>query len=142
MLRHIAYVSVSRSPLEAKTLSDILEVSVRNNERDGISGVLMYHNDLFFQVLEGESQAVEECYGRICGDPRHFGVSDAIDETVEVRSFADWVMGYVGPDEIGEYTGGSMQCLSGLKAPDFTAAEKRGHALDLAQAMFKRFSER
>lgn len=142
MLRHIAYVSRSCSPLDAKFLSDILEVSVRNNERDGISGVLMYHDKLFFQVLEGEGRLVQQCYERICRDPRHSGISLALDETVEARSFPDWLMGYVGPDEISTNTSGAMLSLAGLKAPELSDADKRGHALALAQIMFKNFSKR
>lgn len=142
MLRHIAYVSLSCSPLDAKVLSDILEVSVRNNERDGISGVLMYHDRLFFQILEGEGRLVEQCYERICGDPRHSEISISMNETVEVRSFPDWLMGYVGPDKIGENTGGAMLSLAGLNAPELSGADKRGNALELAQIMFEQFSKR
>ncbi|MEX1663793.1 BLUF domain-containing protein [Thioclava sp. 15-R06ZXC-3] len=142
MLRHIAYVSLSRFPLETQVLSDILEVSVRNNERDGITGVLMYHDDLFFQVLEGESGVVEQCYARICRDPRHSNISETLDETVGCRSFSDWLMGYVGPDEIGEYNDGAILSLTGLKAPELSAADKRGYALELARMVFKGFAER
>ncbi len=142
MFRHIAYVSHSRSPLEPKALSDILEVSRRNNERDGITGILMYHDQLFFQVLEGESRAVEQCYARICMDWRHSNISESLDETVEVRSFSDWFMGYVGPDEIGEHTGGAMFSLGSLNAPEFTSGEQRGHALELARAIFNSFTRR
>ncbi len=142
MFRHIAYVSLSRFPLDSKGLSDILEVSVKNNERDGISGVLMYHKNLFFQVLEGESRVVEQCYARICSDTRHSSISETLDELVEDRSFSDWLMGYVGPDEIGEHTGGAMLSLAGLKTPELDVADKRGHALELARLIFKDFTER
>ncbi len=142
MFRHIAYVSHSIVPPEANILSDILEVSRRNNERDGISGVLMYHDELFFQVLEGEDRVVEQCYERICSDPRHSGISETLNETVEVRSFTDWLMGYVGPDEIGEHTNGALLSLADLKAPEMPDADRRGYALQLARMMFKQFSER
>ncbi len=141
MFRHIAYVSLSRAPLEPKVLSDILKVSARNNERDGITGVLMYHNELFFQVLEGEDRAVGQCYNRISIDPRHSSIVKNLDETVEVRSFSDWLMGYVGPDEIGEHTGGAMLSLADLRAPDFSEVDKCGIALGLAHQVFKGFNE-
>lgn len=142
MLRHIAYVSLSRPPLQPNVLSDILDVSARNNQRDGITGVLMYHDDLFFQVLEGEYRAVEKCYNRISIDPRHYAIVENLDEAVQVRSFSNWLMGYVGPDEIGEHTGGAMLSLADLKAPDFLESEKRGIALELAKQVFKGFTER
>lgn len=142
MLRHIAYVSSARSRLTSEVLSDILDVSVRNNRRDGITGVLMYHNELFFQILEGESQVVEQCYRRICDDSRHTGISETMDETVSVRSFPDWLMGYVGPDKIDEHTDGAMLSLAGLREPELSPDSKRGHALELAKAMYQFFSKR
>ena len=142
MSHHIAYVSLSCFPLDAKLLSDILEVSVRNNERDGISGVLMYHDNLFFQILEGEEWLVQQCYDRICGDPRHSAISLILDGAIEARSFPGWLMGYVGPDEIGEHTNETMLSLAGLAAPELSGASKRGDALKLAQIMFEQFSNR
>jgi hypothetical protein len=142
LFRHIAYVSISCSPLDAKFLADILEVSVRNNERDAIGGVLMYHDQIFFQIIEGDGRLVEQCYERICRDPRHSGISLSSDEAAEARSFPDWLMGYVGPDEISEHTGGAMLSLAGLNAPEISDGDKYGHALELARIMFKDFSKR
>jgi hypothetical protein len=39
-----------------------LEVSQRNNDRDVITGILLYNDRTFFQVLEGKQSAVEDCY--------------------------------------------------------------------------------
>jgi len=142
LFRHIAYVSTSCFPLDAKFLADILEVSVRNNERDAIGGVLMYHDQIFFQIIEGDGRLVEQCYERICRDPRHSGISLSLDEAAEARSFPDWLMGYVGPDEISEHTGGAMLSLAGLNAPEISDGDKYGHALELARIMFKDFSKR
>ncbi len=142
MFRHIAYVSLATSPLTPEVLSDILEVSARNNERDGITGVLMHHDDLFFQVLEGESSAVEQCFARVSRDPRHSSISMALDETVEVRSFPGWLMGYLGPDEIGKYSDGALSSLADLNASATSSEDRRGHALNLARQVFKGFSER
>lgn len=142
MFHHIAYVSLSRTPLERALLSEILEVSVRNNRRDRITGVLMYHDDLFFQVLEGARPAVEQCYARICNDTRHSKISKCLEESVQVRSFAEWHMGYVGPDEIGAHTKGALSSLQDLRSAELAEPRKRGFALDLARHVFKGFQER
>jgi hypothetical protein len=72
MLYQLAYTSFSRLPVQEATLSDILGVSRRNNSRDEITGILMYADRTFFQVLEGEQSAVEDCYYKqILNDPRH-----------------------------------------------------------------------
>ncbi|WP_092891658.1 BLUF domain-containing protein [Roseicitreum antarcticum] len=70
----LAYVSSSRTRLYEALLNDILTVSEKNNTRDGISGILMYHDQLFFQVLEGERTCVKNCYDRILLDPRHSAI--------------------------------------------------------------------
>ena len=101
MLHHIGYVSRSVEPLDEVVLAEILDVSVRNNARDDITGVLMYHDELFFQILEGEKSRVENCYARIVHDLRHNSVFLSLDHTIEARTFADWRMGYAGSDEIG-----------------------------------------
>ena len=53
MLFQLAYVSLSRLRLDETTLSDILEASQRNNARDEITGILMYHDDIFFSGAGG-----------------------------------------------------------------------------------------
>ncbi len=137
MLFQLAYVSSSRLPLDETTLSDILETSVRNNARDKITGILMYSDEIFFQVLEGDQAAVENCYfQRICHDRRHKNLSLMWTDQDESRTFSEWAMGYVGPDEVGRYTKNSFQSLSHLKSEEPLAPKTNGAALVLARAMF------
>ena len=75
-------------------IGKILESSVRRNEANGITGMLLYANGNFMQVLEGEQQAVEDTYARICADPRHYDIIDLIKAPIAQRQFAQWSMGY------------------------------------------------
>ncbi len=104
LLHNIAYVSHSIWPLGPTLLSDILEVSQRNNARDEITGILKYHDQQFFQILEGEQSVVQLCFERIVRDPRHINVSQILDDSIMSRTFGNWTMSYAGPDEIGPYT--------------------------------------
>jgi len=143
LLYQLAYVSLSRLQLDETMLSDILEVSQRNNARDDITGVLMYHDKLFFQVLEGDQSAVEDCYHkRIYHDPRHSGLSLVWCDEVECRAFSDWEMGYVGPGEIGRYTKNTFKSLSDLRRDEAMPANTNEIALELARAMFSDFKRR
>jgi hypothetical protein len=143
MLFQLAYVSLSRLRLDETTLSDILEASQRNNARDEITGILMYHDDIFFQVLEGDRSAVEKCYNeRISRDPRHKSLSLVWTDVIESRTFSDWAMGYAGPDEIGRYTKNSFQSLSYLTSDEAVAANTNAPALELARLMFSDFKRR
>lgn len=49
MVYQMAYVSVTDTQLGDDDLSEILSASIQNNERDGITGLLMYHDQLFFR---------------------------------------------------------------------------------------------
>ena len=69
-------------------------ISRRNNIRDGITGMLLFEDGTFLQVLEGEEEAVDRTYTRIAGDPRHKKILLIARFELEQRSFNDWEMGY------------------------------------------------
>lgn len=72
-MRQLIYVSSTKRDVPDATLNEILSVSRRNNEPAGITGMLMYLEGGFLQVLEGERAQVESTYQRICADKRHWG---------------------------------------------------------------------
>ena len=133
----LAYTSFSRLPLQETTLSDILEVSRRNNNRDEITGILKYEDRIFFQVLEGEQSAVKDCYyKRIFNDPRHCGLSLIWHGLAKRREFSDWAMGYVGPHEIGRYTKDTFKSLDDLNSNGTIPGITKDLALELAQSVY------
>ena len=134
MLHHIAYVSRARTNLGSGLLSDILGVSEINNTRDGITGILMYHDLMFFQILEGQQENVIRCSARILDDERHTSVFTMLDHTVESRVFSKWAMAYCGPDRISEHTNNEIRVLADLQS-DRLAAET--WALKLATLVFQ-----
>lgn len=67
-------------------LRKILGAACANNERDQLTGFLLFDRDWFIQVLEGETHRVRATFNRIQRDPRHSDVS-LISER-EVRSGA------------------------------------------------------
>ncbi len=75
-------------------IAAILSSSVRHNLENGITGMLLYSQGNFLQVLEGERDKVEETYARICQDKRHHNTVMLTEEEVSERQFADWTMGY------------------------------------------------
>lgn len=56
--------------------------------------MLLYGNEQFLQVLEGEEATVRTLYTHICRDPRHRDVTTYNDKPVARRSFADWRMAF------------------------------------------------
>ena len=66
----------------------------RNNAARGITGMLLYANGSFFQVLEGPEATLEQLFAKIAADPRHQRVTRIIQESIPQRAFADWAMGF------------------------------------------------
>jgi len=73
----------------------ILEVSRVNNERDGITGVLLFCNNNVVQCLEGSREAVNKTYARIVKDKRHQNPLLVDYRVISTRLFTKWSMGYV-----------------------------------------------
>lgn len=88
------YVSAARHPFTPAELDALLEQSRANNRRDGVSGMLLYRDGDFLQVLEGPEEAVRRTYERIARDPRHVGVIVLDESEITQRSFGDWSMGF------------------------------------------------
>jgi hypothetical protein len=93
MLRLI-YVSSAVSPFTDEELKQLLDVSRRNNTNAGITGMLLYLEGNFIQVLEGEEAAVRETHGRIARDLRHTGLITLLQDKISDREFPDWSMGF------------------------------------------------
>jgi len=69
-LGRIVYVSAETEPFTHEAIRKLLLKARHNNAEKGITGMLLYHQGSFLQLLEGEQSAVDE------------------------RTFADWSMGY------------------------------------------------
>lgn len=81
-------------------INKILVAAQENNSALDISGVLVFNNGVFGQVLEGPVDAVEETFERIQMDERHYDVTVLESKVVTERKFARWSMGYVGAQHI------------------------------------------
>lgn len=102
MLAQIIYVSSAVQLLRPDDLSLLLQQARRNNRRDGITGMLLYHGGTFMQVFEGEAETVSALHDRILGDPRHRGVIELYNGPVPERQFPDWAMGSVAGSAVLE----------------------------------------
>lgn len=90
----IVYSSVARAEFLDGDLITLLMNSRANNRRLGLSGLLLYRDGRFIQVLEGDEQDVRDRYAIIAADPRHRSVRILLEETIPERRFARWTMGY------------------------------------------------
>lgn len=94
-MRCIVYISMETRRLTRADILEILRVSRMKNTVHGITGVLLHHDGLFLQVLEGDAARLEELLGVLRHDRRHREVRVLLDEAITERHFPDWSMGVV-----------------------------------------------
>ena len=95
-LVHCIYASSSTSEFSQEDIFEMLKKIRVNNAKLNVTGMLLYENGSFFQVLEGDEAVIEALYEKINADGRHVNISKIIQEPIEARSFGDWTMGYAG----------------------------------------------
>ena len=99
MLKRIAYVSRYAHPMEAGELERLGELAAAKNQELGITGVLMASGGLFYQVIEGPEEMIDELFATIETDERHTDVVVLnVEDGAETRMFPDWSMKTVDLD--------------------------------------------
>lgn len=97
-------------------LFDILHNSRLHNAALNISGVLLYSEGTFIQLLEGRDTIIDALYTRIQADQRHTNIITLINETSNEKSFEQWLMGFAVTDaKKTEKLVGYLKSISQLK---------------------------
>lgn len=93
-MHHIIYLSWATVPLTDRQLRELLLSARRRNAELDVTGVLLYGNECFMQLLEGEKEIVQELYAHIRRDARHHNIITFADKAVGRRAFAEWAMAF------------------------------------------------
>lgn len=81
------------------------------NRAHGVTGLLIYHQHEFLQLLEGEREVVASLYDAVCRDARHQQVYTLWEGPLQARSFDDWSMAFVAPDEAALRAHPGYECV-------------------------------
>jgi hypothetical protein len=90
----LTYVSSAVRPYSPEELRVLLTAARLKNDQHGITGMLLYKDGNFMQVLEGERNAVQATRARIEVDPKHHGMLVLLSGPIEHREFGSWSMAY------------------------------------------------
>jgi anti-anti-sigma regulatory factor len=93
-MHRIIYLSSAINYFSDDELKNLLRNSKQKNNVIGITGLLLYIDGDFLQVLEGEKKTVLQLYQKIKLDPRHKSIIKVFDESVLDRQFENWDMGF------------------------------------------------
>lgn len=75
MFERLVYVSRAAPGITARDCYDIIRVAHNRNSRFGLTGALLFLDDHFVQVLEGDRFRMRERFQVIAADPRHTDVN-------------------------------------------------------------------
>jgi hypothetical protein len=92
-LWHLVYASAATKGFAAPDLDAVLRVAREHNAGAEITGMLLFVDPSFLQVLEGTQDHIDELFERIRADRRHTRALLLLREPIEQRSFSEWTMG-------------------------------------------------
>lgn len=117
----IVYISAEVAPFSDEDLKDLLTIARANNSAIDVSGMLVYHQGSFIQVLEGERAAVESVFAKIEQDNRHSNTTVLLKGDIEERAFESWAMGYLPSRSLSDIPEGFHPFLkNGFRQDDDT----------------------
>ena len=82
----LIYVSTSARRISKDDLQAILLASIHHNSEKNITGLLLYDQGTFCQVLEGEAEDVHALFSKILKDERHTNVIKIFDDETMMKS--------------------------------------------------------
>ena len=116
-MRRIIYVSSATKYLNSEEIESFLLKTREKNAINGITGVLLYADGDFFQVIEGPKIKMINLFQNIQKDSRHRGILTMVNIEIEEKHFPNWNMGFYNStyeklSKINNYESISKQSIS------------------------------
>lgn len=94
----LSYVSTAAENLRLSEVEKLLHKTTEKNNRNSITGILLYSNGNFFQVLEGEKEVILELFQTIKEDQRHYDLIPIFQKEIIKSSFNNYDGDFVSLD--------------------------------------------
>lgn len=94
----ISYVSSADPDLPEKDVKYLLKKATEYNNSQNITGLLLYSESNFFQLLEGEKDKIVKLYSQIEKDPRHTNIIKFIEKPVSRPAYDGYICGFLKED--------------------------------------------
>ena len=99
-LVELSYLSEALSDMSFLGLMRLLESARAFNQKNGITGILLYDNQQFGQIIEGERASIMKVWKRIQEDRRHHRIELLEIREITERDFPDWLLRFYGGDTL------------------------------------------
>jgi Sensors of blue-light using FAD len=90
----LMYYSTAKQHINEEDIANILNTARDFNLKSGITGCLLFHNNDFIQLLEGDKELIKELFAKIQKDNRHSNVNLLAEGEKKDRVFENWSMAY------------------------------------------------
>nr|WP_321222386.1 BLUF domain-containing protein [uncultured Psychroserpens sp.] len=90
----IIYQSKAQDNLKITEIDNMLLKAKRFNKEHNITGCIVYHDDRFIQIIEGEKPEIINLYAKIKDDKRHFDVMTLSETATNQTLWDDWSMAF------------------------------------------------
>jgi hypothetical protein len=114
----LLYRSQATTPLTPEQLHELVQRARRANAAAQITGLLLYADGHFVQLLEGPADKVQELYARISRDPRHQQIGLVSMGLLPSRQFAEWSM------DFGFVDAGELETVLAAIGQEYSQAEE------------------
>jgi len=117
--RLISLSYTSNAVVEISFLGNLrlLAHSFLNNQKYNITGLLIYKNGQFAQVIEGDSNSIERIWNKIQLDTRHKDIQLLSKEPIAYRSFTKWSMLFPESEKVVEYFPDMVEAVKNVEMP-------------------------
>ena len=120
-LNQLVYVSRASKTWSEDELAALLQNIRPKNHARGVTGMLLYDQQSFLQILEGAEDVLQELFAQIQRDTRHHQIVTILQKPIPKRQFPDWSMGFesVSADQLSKVDGlndffGEKACLADI----------------------------
>ena len=107
-LQRIVYASAASRAYSAPELERLVAKARESNSQAGITGMLVFHEQSFLQLIEGPGPALNSLFARLRGDPGHREVVLLLRERIAARTFGAWAMGFA------QVSSADLQAMPGM----------------------------
>lgn len=97
MLYQLDYSSKATNEMMLSHLIGILRQARTKNKLSDVTGLLVFIDGMFLQVLEGEEGTVKDLMKKITEDTRHQDIKVIRGSNVEKLTFSNWEIAYTSP---------------------------------------------
>lgn len=90
----LVYISNAIQLFEERELEELFASTKASNSLKNITGILLYRDGTFMQIMEGNQEDVEKLFKTIERDPRHNNILRILQRNIEKPLFSHYQTGF------------------------------------------------